>query len=368
MATRKSKARARSFLFRGGTRIAGTVISCDAQGGGDLLFLSNALAHSRAVPGRGRGRGGRAQILTTVETLALLGRDGDSLRSRALIVVLGRPFTLGTLRLELLSSGHLPGAATLSCEGGDRRILYAGAARLGTPARGAAPAAVRATDALCIDATFGHPRFVFISREEAEAEACAFVRAARDAGRAPVLLVSPFGPAQDLAPALVAQGWKLRGHRSMVAAAGAYRRAGVMAPTMARFAGTLRADEVLLWPAVDRAVGLLGRLGPVRVAWVSGWATDAHAAARLGVDRAIPYSSHADFAGVLAYVAATGAREVAVTHGFTDDLASSLRDREIDAYALGPPRQIQLFGGGLRVRGSESIPPTDKLRFSEETS
>jgi hypothetical protein len=347
MATRKSKARARSFLFRGGTRIAGTVISCDAQGGGDLLFLSNALAHSGAAPGRRRTGGGRAQILTTVETLALLGREGDRLRARALIVVHGRPFTLGTLRLELLSSGHLPGAAALSCEDGERRILYAGAARLGTPAQGAAPAALRAADALCIDATFGHPRFVFVAREEAELETCAFVRAARDAGRAPVLLVAPFGPAQDLAPALVAQGWRLRGHRSMVAAAAAYRRAGVKAPAIARFSGTLLADEVLLWPAVERAVGLLGRLGPTRVAWISGWARDASAVARLGVERGIPYSSHADFAGLLAYVAATGAREVAVNRGFTEDLASSLRDRGIDAYALGPPRQIQLFGGGF---------------------
>jgi putative mRNA 3-end processing factor len=344
MAKRGRNTRARSFLFRGGTRIAGTVIACDAIGGGDLLFLSNARARVRQSRRRGSARAGRAQILTTVETLALLEPDGDRPRSRALIVGYGRPFALGGLRLELLPSGHLPGAAALLCESGDRRILYAGAVRMGTPACGASPGAVRAADALCIDATFGHPRFTFLAREEAAAVACRFARASREAGCAPVLLAAPFGPAQDVAPALAAEGWKLRGHRSMVAAAAAYRRAGVDSPAIMRFSGSLGRDEVLLWPAAHRRAGGLGRLGPTRVAWVSGWAGDDAAVARLGVDAAIPYSSHTDFAGLLAYVTATGAREVAAVHGFAEDFAIALGERGIDAYVLGPPRQIPLFG------------------------
>jgi putative mRNA 3-end processing factor len=344
MGRRERNARARSFVFRGGARIAGTVIACDAHGGSDLLFLSNAGA-LRHTQRRSRWpRTGRSQILTTLETLALLGSDGDRLRAHALIVAHGRPFTLGSLRLELLPSGHLPGSAALSCEQTNRRVLYAGAVRCGTPARGAAPGIVRAADALCIDATFGHPRFAFVSREEAESAACRFVRAARDAGCAPVVLAAALGPAQDLAPALAFQGWKLRGHRSMVAAAAAYRRAGVETPPIARFSGALGSDEVLLWPAADRKAGQLGKLGPTRVAWVSGWASDAAAAERLGVDQSIPYSSHADFAGLLAYVTATGAREVAAVHGFAEDFVTTLRARDIDAYVLGPPRQIRLFG------------------------
>ncbi|MBC8132846.1 MAG: MBL fold metallo-hydrolase [Deltaproteobacteria bacterium] len=344
MSTRERNVLARSFQFRGGTRINGTVIACDATSGGDLLFLSNALALGRYPRRRGRTRSSRAQILTTTETLALSGTEGDRLRTRALVVAAGRPFTLGALRLELLPSGHLPGATVLSCETGSRRILYAGAARLGTPAWGAAPGAVRAADALCIDATFGHPRFKFLSREEAEATACQFVRASRDAGCAPVLLAASFGPAQDIAPALAAAGWRLRGHRSTIAAAAAYRRAGVTLPAIARFSGALAADEVLLWPAAERDAGRLGQLGPTRVAWVSGWAADAGATARLTADVFIPYSSHADFAGLMSYVVATGAREVATEHGFAEDFAAALRERDIDAYVVGPPQQIPLAG------------------------
>jgi len=320
------------------------VIACDAAAGADLIFLSNARVLERYRRRKGRGRAGRGQILTTAETLTLSGSEGERLRARALVVAAGRPFTLGTLRLELLPSGHLPGATVLSCETESRRILYAGAARLGTPAWGAAAGAVRAADSLCIDATFGHPRFAFISREEAEVAACRFVRAARDAGCAPVLLAASFGPAQDLAPALAAAGWKLRGHRSTIAAAAAYRRAGVVLPPITRFSGALAADEVLLWPSDDREAARLGQLGPTRVAWVSGWAADEEASARLAADALIPYSSHADFAGLMAYVLASGAREVATEHGFAEDFAAALRARAIDAYALGPPRQISLFG------------------------
>ena len=64
----------------------------------------------------------------------------------------------------------------------------------------------------------------------------------------------------------------------------------------------------------------------------------------MAADQLIPYSNHADFSGLLAYVAATGAREVATERGFAEDFVSALRERGIDAYALGPPRQIPLFG------------------------
>ena len=115
-------------------------------------------------------------------------------------------------------------------------------------------------------------------------------------------------------------------------------------PAVARFAGALADDEVLLWPADARQAGLLARLGPLRVAWISGWATDSDAARRLSVDEAIPYSNLADHAGLLAYAAATGAREIATVNGFAQELADTLRARGVaDSYAVGPPRQISLF-------------------------
>lgn len=340
MATSPRKAPPRAFVYRSGTRINGTVVACDAQGGGNLIFLSSA----SALAGRaGRVRAGRAQILTTAETLALLGPAGERLRTRALTIGYGRPFGLGSLRVELLPTGVLPGAAALFCEAGNRRVLYAGCARLGTPVHGAAPGEVRAADALCVDGTYGHPRFRFLSRPEAEERVRAFVRTARDAGRPAVVLCAPLGPAQELAAALGADGCQLRAHRSIVEGAAAYRRAGVAVPPLARFAGKLGAGEVLLWPAAERDAGSLRRLTNAALIWVAGSAADSDAVAALRVEAAVPYASPPDFEGLLAYVAATGAREVAVKGGFAEDLASALRQRGLDAYVIGPPHQIDLF-------------------------
>jgi len=340
MATSVRKAPPRAFVYRSGTRISGTVVACDAQGGGDLIFLSNA---SGLVGEAARVRAARAQVLTTPETLALLGPAGQRLRARALTIGYGRPFGLGSLRVELLPTGVLPGAAALFCEAGDRRVLYAGCARLGSPVYGASPGEVRAADALCLDASYGHPRFRFVSRAEAEEGARAFVRAMRAAGRPAVVLCAPLGPAQELAVALAADGWQLRAHRSIVEGAAAYRRANVAVPALARFAGKLAPEEVLLWPAAERAAGSLRRLSDAGLLWVSGSAVDQDAVATLRVDAAIPYAPPPDFEGLLAYVAATGAREVAVKNGFAEDLSAALRARGVDAYVIGPPRQIDMF-------------------------
>jgi len=340
MARSAPKAPPRAFSYRSGTRIDGTVVACDAQGGGDLIFLSSA----SAVAGQaGHVRASRAQVLATPETLALLGPAGQRLRARALTIGYGRPFSLGALRVELLPTGVLPGAAALFCEAGERRVLYAGCARLGPPAHGASAGEVRAADAVCIDASYGHPRFRFLPRHEAEARVQAFVDGARAAGRAAVVLCAPLGPAQELAAALGGQGWQLRGHRSIVEGAAAYRRAGVPVPAVARFAGKLAPGEVLLWPASERDAGSLRRLPDASLAWVSGSAADPDAVAELRVDAAIPYAAAPDFEGLLTYVAATGAREVAVKNGYAEDLAAVLRARGLDAYVIGPPRQIDLF-------------------------
>jgi len=353
MARRERAPRSRTFIYRRGTRIADTVIACDATAGGDLLFLSNGLDPQDGESGRrGAGRLGgaraaaRGQILTTPETLALMGEAGARLRPRTLTVGYGRPFGLGTLRLELVPSGVLPGGAALACEDGERRILYAGRARLGPPALGSPPGEVRAAHALYLDATFGHPRFRFLTREEAEDRVRRFVRAARADGRAAVVLAAPLGPAQDLAATLRADGWKVRGHRAVVDAAAAYARAGALAASAApaRFTGKLTREEVLLWPAGAREAAAARRALPdARVAWVSGLACDADARARVAADEAIPFANAPDFEGLLAYATATGAREIAVRNGFAEDLAAAFRARGAEAYVLAPPRQIDLF-------------------------
>jgi hypothetical protein len=331
------KNRARAFVHRGGgVRIAGTVIACDATAGTELVFLSHAPAFGvhpkRALP---RGGGGRRQLLTTDVTLALLGAAGERLKTHALPAAYGRPFSLGDLRLEMFPSGFMPGAASLLCEHDGQRLVYAGPI-------GAHSVDVRAADAVCIDATFADAAAAFPSRAEALAAVGRAVRDVLARGEAPMVLVDPLAIALDVAATLAADRIGLCAHRAIVQAAAAYRAAGLPAPALQRFATKIGPGEALLWPA---SVRVPARRAGARAPGVILISADAGSLpSDPERDRArIVFPTAADRAGILRYLEASGAREVALINAPGDDLAAALRARGIDAYTLGPPRQIELF-------------------------
>ncbi len=135
----------------------------------------------------------------------------------------------------------------------------------------------------------------------------------------------------------------LRAHRTIMEAAISYRSANLPAPALQRFAGRLASNEVLLWPASAPAPPhLVGSraVGQVLVSPQAGWP-----ALRAQVDaaQALTFPLGADLPRLVAYVAATGACEVALLGAPDDALAERLRERGLDVYRLGPPSQIDLF-------------------------
>jgi len=325
--------------------VQGTVLACDATASSELIFLSHAWAlearDARALP---RPRHGRRQILASDQTLALLGAAGQRLRAHALVAGMGRPFVLGELRLELFSSGHAPGAASLLC---DRGSGAAGATRVayaGVVGPGDAPD-VRPADALCLDATFGARRFAFPPPAEALDQVGRLVREALGRGQAPLILVDSARSALPIAAALAQAGVPSRAARPVVQEAAAYASAGLPAPAPQRFDGRLRPGEALLWPRAAREAPLLGRLEAPFVILASGWAADPAQLASARADAGVALTDRAGFEDLVRYVHATGAREVALVRAPGDELARALSERGVDAYPVGPPRQIGLFPG-----------------------
>jgi hypothetical protein len=335
------------FSFARGVHLHGTNIACDWLGAaGELAFISHGQALGRFGARLPQKRFGRQEVLATDTTLALLGKVGARLRKNALPAIFGRAFALGEARVELLSAGSLPGAASLLVESGGPRLLYAGTVRCGRPAFGAQPGELQMADAVCVEGTFGRPIFTLPDPDEALAAVSSFVDGCAAAGAAAVLLTPPFGTAMDVAVRLAGAGVTLRGHRVIVAAAAAHRQAGVAGvPPIARFAGKLGRGEALLWPPEGRSAPLLGRLERARFAFVSGFSLDPAALAQMRADVAIGLSNQAGYRDLLGYIAACGASEVAVHRGYAEELAADLRQRGLRAYALGPPRQLDLFRG-----------------------
>lgn len=344
--TAKTVTPAPAFTYRAGVRLAGTTLACDPmRSANELVFLS----HESALPPGTRApsaRPGWQQVILTSTTLALLGKAGATLRARALLSDYGRPFNVGTLRLELFPSGHGPGAAALLCSTDGRRLVYTGPLRMGALEKTATfvrEAEIRPADALCIDATYGDPRFVFPPREEGLQQLRRFVQDAFCAGHTPVVLVGPVVSALELGAFLEGEGHRLRAHTQFVTAAQALRRTGAVAPDFKRFAGKCAPRECLLWPMAARKARALGPLASPQFLLASGLAVDREARNRFQVDAAIALSGRSGAPDLVAFAAATGAQEVACFGANADALAKTLQKRGHTAYPLSPPRQISLF-------------------------
>jgi putative mRNA 3-end processing factor len=318
--------------WRSGVHLRGTPIWCDARRPRDVCFVS--CAHAAGASRHG-------QLIGTAATLALLGPEVGT-RSARLSVPYGRPFTLGSIRLELLRSGHALGSAALLTEVAGRRLLYAGAVNPHGGGLGGA-AELRPCDVLVLDATYAHPRYAFPPVERAVAAVRAFALEVATAGGVAALLVSSPSKGLDVIGRLSEEPHLgFAAHWSIHEAARRLRRGHAALPRVRRWSGRPPPGKVLLWPVEQRAA--LGALpGPSRVALVSGQAMDADVVAALGVDAAFAWSNRADHQELLGYVEQSGAQAVFATSVHAEDLARTATTATREVRALGPPRQMALF-------------------------
>ena len=343
---RKGKLRAsppaadQPVVWRGGVHMSGTPIWCDARRARELCFVSRA----DRIPASQHG-----QIIATAETLALLARQGRRPDAASVLAVPpGRPFSLGTLRLELFRSGTAVGAASLSVDLRDRRVVYAGSVN---PAGGGLGGAAdqRSCTVLVVDAHYGDPRFRFPPVDQAVEEAAALCRRVCGAGGALVLLVTSALKGLDVAHRLdgagVRTGCELLAHRSIHHAAQKLRSAGLDSPPVRRFAASrVQPGQVLMWPTGRRVqLDRVGLPGGSAVALVSGAAADRDALGRARAGHGIAWSSQADHATLCRYIEESGAASVHLIGRFAEQMAEELAGRGLSARPLGPPVQMSLF-------------------------
>ncbi|HEY1556310.1 MAG TPA: hypothetical protein VGF94_15850 [Kofleriaceae bacterium] len=267
-----------AVTWRDGVHLTATPIWCDARRRRDVCFVSSA---DRV------GKAGHGQLIATPQTLALLGAGTGHLA-----VPLRKPFTLGTLRLELLPSGRGVGAAALFVDLGARRVLYAGAIRTET-------AEVRECDAIVVAAATDATTLP--SLDEAVARVAKWARGQLAAGKRPVLVVDSIVDAIEVASALPLPVACPR------AVCDAAARAGL---------AKLRAKG-----DVQLRVG-------------------AHDGARVAVDGDLVWPFAATRAQLLAWIERSGARDIYLTGAAAESIAAALGPR---ARVLGPPQQMTLF-------------------------
>jgi Cft2 family RNA processing exonuclease len=253
----------------------------------------------------------------------------------------GRTVEFGGLRLTAHPAGHCFGSAMLLAEDNGESLLYTGDFKLDASAT-AEPAELPHADILVMESTFGLPRYRMPARDEVIADLLRIVTRALAAGKTPVIHAYPLGKSQEITRILTSHRIPVTQHPAIYAISKIYQACGAELGDYSLF----RADRVAGNAVVTLPRGMNGFRLPGIASAVSimatGWAIDARARYRFGVDHALPLSDHADFNQLIETVRRVAPREIYCTHG-PHEFVGHLRDMGFNAHPLHPPCQRRLF-------------------------
>ncbi|MEI9999867.1 MAG: MBL fold metallo-hydrolase RNA specificity domain-containing protein [Verrucomicrobiota bacterium] len=323
---------------------------CDAHKPVDFSFVSHAHFDHLAAHRR-----------TSVGTRRLMAARMPGEREE-IVLPFGEPYALRPGRGAALSRRphfRLRHAAT-DARGWDvslHRRLQAAPGPLGGAVRAAA------SDVVVMETTFGLPRYVFPPTADVLASIIGFCRQAIEDGEVPVLFGYSLGKSQE-----AAQQPRQRGAARDAAPADAeddahLRGARPGVPALPRLHAHESAGHVVVCPPQANNTGWLRKIKPRRTAMVTGWAIDPGAVYRYQCDAAFPLSDHADFADLLAFVERVQPKRVFTVHGFAEEFARTLRERGVEAWALGVDNQLEISLGSPRPPGAG--PQAEKGRRPE---
>lgn len=276
--------------------------------------------------------GMRAYLTVREGEMTLRARVGPDAAIQTLAY--GEPLRLNGVEVSLYPAGHILGAAQV-------RVAYRGEVWVvsGDYKTEADPTCAPFEPVRChtfvTEATFGLPIYRWRPQSEVLAGVLAWWRANQEAGRASLLFAYALGKAQRLLAGLDASVGPIFCHGAVERFNGIYRAAGVALPPATYTGAAGREVEwsraLIIAPPSAQASAWTRRFGEVSTAFASGWMRIRGARRRRAVDRGFVLSDHADWPGLLAAIAATGAERVWVTHGYSAVLARWLTEHGLDA-------------------------------------
>jgi len=241
-------------------------------------------------------------------------------------------------------AGHILGSSQILLESAEHgSLLCTGDFKL-RPGLAAEPCATPRADTLIMETTFGLPRYVMPPESEVIAQITAFCQQAIADGATPALLCYSLGKSQEVLRALATAQLPVMLHSETHRLTRIYQQLGVEFPLFREFEQRDVAGHIVICPA--HSSGLLSRIPAVRTAVITGWALDPGAIYRHRCTAAFPLSDHADYPSLLKFVDLVQPKRVFTVHGFAQEFAATLRQRGIDALALGQPNQLDLFTPG----------------------
>ncbi len=253
--------------------------------------------------------------------------------------------------VTLHPAGHIFGSAQSLLEHETHgSLLYTGDFKL-RPGRSAEACATPRAEVLIMETTFGRPHYVFPSTAQILADIAAFCHACLEDGETPVLFGYSLGKSQELLCGLADAGLPVMLAPPVLRLTRIYEEMGLKFPAYREFHAAELAGHVVICPPQAAGSAFLKQIGRRRTAMITGWALDPGAIYRYQCDAAFPLSDHADFPDLLRFVEAVQPKRVLTLHGFAQDFARTLRERGLEAWALGEDNQLE-----LGIKGSAVVP------------
>jgi len=320
------------FTYDKSIRLLDSVLTLDSRSYSEACCISHA--HTDHIRTHRR-------VFASPATVELMKRRVRNVRATA--INFNESFDFDGYRITFLPAGHILGSAQILVERDGQRLLYSGDFKLEknftAEALQFAPC-----NLLIMECTFGHPRYQFPPREKIIARLCDWAHVALRNGKTPVVYAYALGKSQEAMKILSDNGFELCVHPSILRLAKVYEQFGYHFGEVVPYRRSEpAANRVLIMPSSARRTRQMDKLANKRTLYLSGWAIDANAKYRFGVDEALPLSDHADFPGLIEYVRRANPKKIFTTHG-PADFAGHLRAIGYQAEPLGaPPAQGELF-------------------------
>lgn len=241
----------------------------------------------------------------------------------------GEALRIGGAAVSFHPAGHVPGSAQIRVEVGGEVWVVSGDYKT-EPDGLSEPWEPVPCHTFISECTFGLPIFRWAPQAEVIAQVAAWWQANAAEGRVSLLGAYGLGKAQRIMAALPAIGPILT-HGAVEAPTEALRAQGCRLPATQRAGGAAPRGALVIAPPSALGTPWAAKLGPVAQAFASGWMALRGIRRRRGLATGFVLSDHADWPGLNAAIAATGAGRLFVTHGYTAPFRRWLSDQGYEA-------------------------------------
>ncbi len=243
--------------------------------------------------------------------------------------------------LTLIPAGHILGSAQLHVENPDGSLLYTGDFKL-RAGLSAEPATFLHAETLIMETTYGLPHYQFPPTEQVLRDMVQFCQETLEEEATPVLFGYSLGKAQEILWALGRAGLVPMLHDSVFRMTQIYGRLRADLPPCLRYDPAKLSGHVFICPPSVARSRVVQGIANRRTLALTGWAMDSGSRHRNQVDAALPLSDHADYNDLLRHVENVNPKRVLTVHGFALEFAADLRQRGIEAWAIGRDNQLEL--------------------------